>query len=246
MKPKYIGCFSVLSLLLTSCAVKEKNSNSHSRPNFVFILVDDLGYKDLGCYGSDFYETPNIDRLALQGIRFTASYTASAVCSPTRASILTGKYPARLGITDWTGPEEWHPHGNLKTPEIKEALPRDELTIAEVLENYGYTNLYIGKWHLGDEDNYPEYHGFSRSVGATNAGAPPSYFFPYFRANWEGTGWPVDIKDLNKKGKKDEYLTDRLTDEALNFLDTIGISFCTVFFYHLGFSLQGFVNCIMR
>jgi arylsulfatase A-like enzyme len=206
--------------MLISCNSSQKDSSESSSPNIVFILIDDLGYKDLGCYGSEFYETPNIDKLASEGMLFTRSYSASAVCSPTRASILTGKHPARLHLTDWTGPDEWHPKGKLQTPEFIEQLPRKELSIAEALKKKDYLSIFLGKWHLGPESNHPPRHGFDRSVGATNAGAPPSFFFPYHRANWEGTGWPVNIPDL-QEGQENEYLTDRLTLEALNFLDTI-------------------------
>lgn len=197
-------------------------SQTASPPNVVFILIDDLGYKDLGCYGSEYYETPNIDRLATQGVRFTQAYAASAVSSPTRASILTGKHPARLGITDWSGPEEWHPKGTLQTPEIVENFPYEETSLAEALKAHDYTSCYLGKWHLGPPEYHPDKHGFDICIAATNAGAPPSYFYPYFRANWEDTGWPTQISDLVEGGKEGEYLTDRLTDEASNFLDTIG------------------------
>ncbi|MGC9342573.1 MAG: sulfatase [Bacteroidales bacterium] len=206
--------------LISSCISDKGKLMNPEKPNIVFILIDDLGYKDVGCYGSYFYETPNIDRLAEEGLKFTQSYTASAVCSPSRASILTGKHPGRLHLTDWTGPDEWHPKGKLKTPEFEEDLSKDEFTLVEALKEQGYTSLYIGKWHLGAEDNYPRYHGFDRDIAATNAGAPPSYFYPYIRANWAGTGWPTDIPDL-KEGTEGEYLTDRLTSEAVNFLDTI-------------------------
>ena len=207
-------------LAAASCTVNPEENKTKDSPNIVFILIDDLGYKDLACYGSEFYETPNIDRLAEEGMKFNHAYTASAVCSPTRASILTGKHPGRLHITDWTGPDEWHPRGKMKTPEIKDELPKGETTFAEALKEIGYSSIYLGKWHLGAEHNYPQYHGFDISIAATNAGAPPSFFYPYFRANWAGTGWGTDIPDL-KNGKEGEYLTDRLTDEALSFLDTI-------------------------
>lgn len=219
---------SGLLLGLNACTpVSEKEKQfsqiiENKQPNILFILIDDLGFKDLGCYGSDFYETPNIDKLAEKGVKFTNAYSASAVCSPTRASILTGKNPGRLNLTDWTGPEEWHPDGDLKTPKTEEVIPHHENTLAEVMGKHGYTSFYLGKWHLGDGEYLPENYGFDKVTGAINAGAPPSYFHPYLRANWEGTGWPTQIKDLAETGKKGEYLTDRLTTESMNFLDTIG------------------------
>ncbi len=216
----------IVSLCACDTTVDEKQKiikeTETFKPNILFILIDDLGYKDLGCYGSDFYETPNIDRLAQSGVRFTNAYAASAVSSPTRASILTGKNPDRLHLTDWTGPAAWHPTGKLNTPPTEEVIPHKEYTLAEVLGDNGYTSCYLGKWHLGDGEYMPDNYGFDKVIGAINAGAPPSYFYPYFRANWEGTGWPTQISDLAATGKEGEYLTDRLTSEAMNFLDTIG------------------------
>lgn len=215
------GTGFIVSLCACNTTVEKKHAEK-SKPNILFILIDDLGYKDLGCYGSKFYETPHIDKLAKNGVRFTNAYAASAVSSPTRASILTGKNPGRLHLTDWTGPAEWHPKGKLHTPPTEEVMPHNEYTLAEVLGDNGYTSCYLGKWHLGDGLYSPDNYGFDRVIGAINAGAPPSYFYPYFRANWEGTGWPTQISDLAATGKEGEYLTDRLTTEAMNFLDTIG------------------------
>jgi len=216
--PLPLSIISSISILgAFSC---KSDNHQEEKPNIIFILADDLGYKDLGCYGSAFYETPNIDALANQGMRFTRFYSPSAVCSPTRASILTGKTPARHGITDWTGPEEWHPKGKLETPGIKEHLKREELTLAEALSANGYCSMYIGKWHLGGKEHYPDKHGFDFCMGTTNAGAPPSFFYPYIRENWDGTGWPVDIEDLSYSGTQGEYLTDRLTEESIRFLNS--------------------------
>ena len=189
-----------------------------AKPNIIFILIDDLGYTDLGCYGSSFYETPNIDRLAREGVRFTNSYAASGVCSPTRASILTGKYPARLHLTDWTGPEQWHVKGKLNTPKFQQFLPLEEKTIGEAFKENGYRTAYIGKWHLGGPEFYPDHQGFDWVVAANNAGAPPSYFYPYINKSWEGLSWPSELTELQKEGEKGEYLTDRLTKEAIQFI----------------------------
>ena len=120
-----------------------------TKPNFVFILIDDLGWKDLGCYGSLFYETPHIDALAAQGMRFTDAYAACPVCSPTRASILTGKYPARLHLTDYLTGRSDRPSQKLLRPKFRQYLSLDEVTIARALKAQGYISAAIGKWHLG-------------------------------------------------------------------------------------------------
>lgn len=195
-----------------------KNCGSRRKPNILFFLVDDLGWKDLGCYGSQFYETPNIDKLALSGVKFMQSYTASAVCSPTRASILTGKHPARLHLTNWIGPDMWRPDGKMETPDFEQQLVHEEKTIAENLKDQGYSTGFIGKWHLGDKKFHPEYHGFDINIAGNSAGAPPSYFYPYENETWKGTSWPSKLEDL-QDGQENEYLTDRLTDEALNYID---------------------------
>jgi len=176
------------------------------RPNLVFILADDLGWTDLGCYGSTFYQTPNLDRLAKEGTRFTDAYAACNVCSPTRASILAGKYPARLHLTDWLPGRRHHPDEKLKSPAIAQQLPLKEVTIAEALKAGGYSTCFIGKWHLGGPGFYPEQQGFDFNYGGCERGHPPSYFSPY------------NIPTL-PDGPKGEYLNERLTDEAIGFLD---------------------------
>ncbi len=176
------------------------------KPNIVFILIDDLGWADLGCCGSRYYETPRIDRLARQGMRFTDAYAACPACSPTRASILTGKYPARLHLTDWI-PGWTPPNPRLLIPDWRKYLPREEVTIAEVLDSAGYATAAVGKWHLGGPPYFPEHQGFDLNVAGSNAGAPASYFHPYGgRPRLPG-------------GKPGEYLTDRLTDEAVAFIN---------------------------
>ncbi len=121
--------------------------------NFVFILIDDMGGRDCGCNGNTFYETPNIDRLAREGMRFTDAYAACAVCSPTRASIMSGKYPARLHITDWIPGNR--KKGKLDQLDFAQQLPLSEVTIAESFKSAGYKTCFVGKWHLGGRDYYP-------------------------------------------------------------------------------------------
>ncbi len=187
-----------------------RQSTTRRKPNFVFFLIDDLGWKDLGCYGSTFYETPNIDRLAAQSVRFTNAYAACPVCSPTRASIMTGKHPARLGITDWIGAPQT-PTG------YREHLPLEEGTVAEALKEVGYATGYVGKWHLSTRDAdrakyYPDRQGFDINVGGDHSGSPPSYFHPYSKGN-------RSLETMPAGGRDGEYLTDRLTDESLKFIE---------------------------
>lgn len=178
------------------------------KPNFLFILVDDLGWTDLGCYGSKFYESPNIDKLALQGMRFTNAYAASPVCSPTRASIMTGKHPARLNITDWI-PGDRPKNRKLLGPAINNELPLEEITIAETLRGAGYKTFFAGKWHLGGEGFYPEDQGFEINKGGHSRGSPPGgYYSPYKNPK---------LQD----GPEDEYLPDRLTSESISFLESL-------------------------
>jgi arylsulfatase A-like enzyme len=173
------------------------------RPNFVFFLIDDLGWMDLTCQGSTFYETPNIDALAASGMRFTDAYAACPVCSPTRASILAGKYPARLNLTNYIAGRR---KGKLLPPSYVLHLPLEEVTLAEVLEEAGYATGFFGKWHLGGEGYLPTRQGFGVNVGGNHRGMPRSHFSPYRNPQ---------LPD----GPRGEYLADRLTDEAVRFLD---------------------------
>lgn len=132
---------------------------AHSKPNFLFLLVDDLGWADLACYGSTFHETPHLDKLAGEGIRFTNAYTAASICSPTRASIMTGRHPVRVNITDWI-PGSSGKGRKMKTPLDDHHLPLEEVTIAEALKEGGYSTFYTGKWHLGGEPFGPDKQGF--------------------------------------------------------------------------------------
>jgi len=195
--------------------------------NVLLIHVDDLGWADIGVLGSDFYETHFIDRLAAEGMLFTHSYAAAAICSPSRAALMTGKYPARMGITDWiyarfqgvgtTGlPGEYaeNPDQPLRTPKNQGFLPLAELTLAERMKAQGYMTYHVGKWHLGGEGKYPEDQGFDRNFGGNDLGQPPSYFDPYEPA----TPTPFYAFDRVTPRDSGEYLTDREGDEIVNFL----------------------------
>ena len=173
------------------------------RLNFVFILVDDMGLTDAGCYGSKFYETPQIDRLARDGVKFNAAYSACTVCSPTRAALLTGKYPARLHLTDWIAGHA-RPKAKLRVPDWQKALKPEWTTLPALLHAAGYATASIGKWHLGDAP--PTDFGFDVNVAGTAKGQPPTYFSPY------------KIPTL-PDGPAGEFLSDRLTAEVETFME---------------------------
>lgn len=195
--------------------------------NVILIHVDDLGATDLGVFGSDYYETPNLDRLAAEGMRFTQSYSAAAICSPSRAALMTGKYPARTGITDWIRAKfqggsglalptdfEQIPGKPLKTPKNQGFLPLEELTLAERLKAMGFSTLHVGKWHLGEEGKHPEDQGFDLNIGGNDLGQPPSYFDPYLAKNAAPT---YVLKNVPPR-KEGEFLTDREGDEIVKFI----------------------------
>jgi arylsulfatase A-like enzyme len=175
-------------------------------PNVVVILMDDLGWADVGCYGSTFYETPNTDRLAAQGMRFTNAYAAGCVCSPTRASIMCGKYPARLHLTDFLTGRTDRPSQKLLRPKVEQRLSLDEISLARALKPAGYVTASIGKWHLGGPEFSPEKHGFDVNIGGSITGSPPGGYFKF--------------KAPNLTARNDEeYLTDRLSEEAEAFIE---------------------------
>lgn len=173
----------------------------------MFVLVDDLGWADVQCNNpNSFYETKNIDDLAKDGVLFTNGYASCPVCSPSRASIMTGKYPARLQITDWI-PGQDPKNRKLLGPQDIHNLPLEEKTIAEVLKENGYKTGFFGKWHLGETENFwPENQGFDVNVGGWSKGAPSSYYSPYKNPKIE--------ESING-----EYLPDRLTNETINFIE---------------------------
>lgn len=189
-----------LSIFIFSCSTEKK------QPNFVFILVDDLGWADVKCnFPESFYDTPNIDQLAKNGVRFTNAYAANPVCSPTRAALMTGKHPNRVNITDWI-PGNNPKNRPLLGSEDGTELELKEITLAEKLKENGYNTCFIGKWHLGDEGFFPEDQGFDINIGGHHRGSPPGgYYSPYKNPK---------LTD----GPDGEYLTDRLTDESIKFI----------------------------
>ncbi len=211
-----------LPLLLLSATLLlglSNNTNAQTQHNIVLFLIDDLGWSDLACQGSSYYQTPHIDRLASQGVRFTDAYAACAVCTPTRAAIMTGKYPARILMTEWLPSGRWNPKAKLREGRFLRDLPREEFTLAEALRAAGYRTGHFGKWHLGTETfGMPEHHGFDINVGGNPHGNPGNYFYPY-----NGT-WKIPTTNQKatwsvlKGGHPGEYLTDRLTDDAVNFI----------------------------
>jgi arylsulfatase A-like enzyme len=180
-------------------------------PNVVVILIDDMGWADTGVYGSSLSRTPNIDALAARGMRFTDAYAAAPVCSPSRAALLTGRAPARLHLTDWLPGREDGPAQKMLRPPIRQALPREELTLAELLKGAGYVSAHVGKWHLGGEGFGPSEQGFDVNVAGDHHGTPVSYFYPYRRGEEFTPGL--------EEGRPGEYLTDRLTSEAEAFIE---------------------------
>jgi arylsulfatase A-like enzyme len=179
-------------------------------PNIVLIMADDLGWMDLACQGNRLVETPHLDRLATQGMRFTNAYAAAPVCSPTRAAILTGKSPARLQLTNHIPdqPRFTPPAAKLLSAPMIDHLPLEEVTLAERLLAAGYTTGFFGKWHLaghGDPEFYPDRQGFQVNIGGCAFGGPPTFFDPY------------RIPTLPDR-RPGEYLPDRLVDEAIQFM----------------------------
>ncbi len=179
------------------------------RPNIVLFLVDDLGQRDVGCYGSTFYETPNIDRLAREGARFTAAYAAAPICSPTRASIMSGQWPQRFGISEAIGQPggmDWARNTKMMPATYSDRLPLETPTLAKALKAAGYATFFAGKWHLGPEGFWPENQGFDVNLGGTEWGHPPTYLSPY--GNPRLPDGPVG-----------EHMPDRLANETISFIE---------------------------
>jgi len=221
----------ILSLFAMSLACTTQQEIQ--KPNVLFILVDDLGWKDLGYTGSTFYETPNIDKLAVSGKVFTDAYAACPVCSPSRAAIMSGKYPARLNLTDYIpGNRHYGPHKDQKLAShpFKLQLYLEEFTLAESFKEAGYKTFFAGKWHLGEEEKYyPTHQGFDINKGGNKTGHPAGgYFSPYNNPQLED-------------GYEGEYLTDRLTDETIKFIKNNNDQpfFAYLSFYTVHLPMQG-------
>ncbi len=210
----------ILSIaLMSSCKNTNKvfnvSNDEKLKPNIVFLLVDDIGWGDLSCYGATFNETPHIDKLASQGMLFTNAYAAATVCSPSRGAIMTGQYPARMHLTDWIKGHQ-RPFAKLTVPDWKMEMDHERILLPEALKEGGYSTAFIGKWHLMPEDqpdfdqHYPTNHGFDINIGGREWGKPsgPNGYFS-----------PFNMPNLNN-GKAGDYLTDKLTDAAINFIET--------------------------
>jgi arylsulfatase A-like enzyme len=209
---KIISYLPLLFIILAfSCSPTEKQEVK-KKPNVVFILADDFGYTDLGVMGSKYYETPNLDNIANEGVNFTQGYAACQVCSPSRASIMTGMFAARHGITDWIGAssgEEWRKanrHDKLLPAEYNHTLSLDFVTLPEAMKENGYKTFFAGKWHIGGEGSFPEDHGFDINKGGHHRGSPPGGFYS-----------PYDNPKLENK-KDGENLSMRLAEETVKFI----------------------------
>ena len=204
------------TVALPGKVMRSAASSYDKRTNIILIMIDDLGWMDLHCQGNKRLDTPNIDKLASQGMRFTDAYAAAPVCSPTRAAIMTGQSPARLRITNHLPDrEQFQPeNAKMRSAQTLEHLPLEHVTLAERLKEAGYATAFLGKWHLSgrgkDGDHAepklrPEHQGFDVNVGGCGLGGPPSYFEPYRIPNI-------------KPRREGEYLPDRLADEAIDFM----------------------------
>ncbi len=192
----------LIFLLSLSLSAKPKN--------FLFILVDDLGINDMSIEGSTFYETPHIDNLANSSMRFTRGYSSCQVCSPSRASIMLGKAPARHGITDWIGAKTgkaWNRNDRVLPSKNVGGLPAQDTTIAEAMKEAGYKTFYCGKWHIGGEGSTPEDNGFDINIGGHHRGSPPGGFFSPYK------------NPKMKDGPKGESLTLRIGQETAKFIE---------------------------
>lgn len=206
------GLKRIIFLSVGTLAITGKISAGNNTPNVIFILADDFGWNDLSCMGSQYYETPNLDRLAKRGVLFTNAYATCQVSSPSRASIMTGKYTPRHGITTWIGEasgEKWRKQGRcskLIPVDYERNLRKEEYTLPECLRDHGYTTFIAGKWHLGDKGSWPEEHGFDINIGGWSAGNPKGgYFSPY-----ENPKLP--------DGPQGENLSMRLSNETVSFI----------------------------
>lgn len=207
-------CFLACCFIFLSLVCNQSDAADTARPNIVFILADDLGQRDLGCYGSAFYDTPHLDQLAKDGALFTDAYAACPVCSPTRSSIMSGQWPQRTGVTDYIGapmtPEQWKRNTKTLPAPYSDRLAIDTPTLAKAMKSEGYATFFAGKWHLGPEGWWPENQGFDINMGGIDRGGPyggKKYFSPY------GNPRLTD-------GPEGEHLPDRLATETNKFIET--------------------------
>jgi len=209
----------LLFLFSLSLAFGTFAKNENSKPNIILFLIDDLGWSDIGVNGSTFYETPVIDQMAKDGALFTDAYATSPICSPSRASILTGKYPSRINVSYISGTTGPKGKGyKLTAPQPDGFIAFDETSIAEALGSHGYKTVHIGKWHLQNHtdrgtSHFPENHGFDLNIAGFRMGQPGSYYFPFKSEKHPSTNVP-GLED----GKQGDYLTDTLTDKAISFI----------------------------
>ncbi|MBI9019066.1 MAG: sulfatase-like hydrolase/transferase [Phycisphaerae bacterium] len=213
---KSMGAASLAATVsgFTCVSGKKAYAAASKKTNVILILVDDFGWADIGCYcqefGNDYYESPNIDRLRSEGMKFTDAYASCCVCSPTRASVMTGRYPTRSGITNWIGSSN-PSNREYICPTNTSKLPLGDVTIPEILGPAGYATCHVGKWHLGDSGYLPENQGFDENIGGCHWGHPKKgYFSPYqFPSN-------ANLPD----GPNGQYLTDREGQESVDFIQS--------------------------
>lgn len=204
-------CVIIFAALLALPFAPDASAERSDKPNIILVVADDLGWTDLACFGSEYYETPNLDKLASQGVRFTAAYTSGPNCAPTRAALISGQqYPNNPVYTVASGARGSEKHRKMIPVKNVQTLPNSHITIAESLKKAGYTTAHMGKWHLGDPapgKGGPKQQGFDLNVAGNHSGSPRGgYFAPY-------------KNDQLKQGPKGEYLTDRLADEAVKFIE---------------------------
>lgn len=201
---KYLNFFLIISFMLFSCKEKRVGEKKIEKPNILIIHVDDLGYHDLSLTGSKIYQTPNIDALAKQSVRFESAYANYPRCVPSRYAMMTGGYPIQNG----TVPDDGFSIGDIS----------NEKNYIKHIEEAGYQTAYFGKWHLGAGASSPKGFGYDTSVAAGAAGSPISYFYPFNtpKHNWKTHKKPIE--DMDSIGKKGDYLTDVLTDQVIKYI----------------------------